>query len=401
MNVRRTFCAAGLFLLGLVSPSLAQDQPTDPWEQMRFRTGPLAWTPTIQLKNLGWDTNVFNAVDEPQRDFTFTLSPQVDWWFRAGRARLHGTNVVDAVYFASFPGERSINQGHQLTFEYPLNRIRPYAGASYLDTRDRPGFEIDARAAHTERGARAGADVRISGKTTLDIGGRFTDYAFDGDAEFLGSNLAQVLNRQAAYGTASIRYKLTPLTTLTLAGEAGREEFDEAPNRDNRSFRVMPGVEFDQFALLKGRASVGFRRLDMVSPEIEDFAGIVANVDLSYVLMGRTRFSVGVDRDVAFSFEELQPYYVLTGVSGLVRQSLARGWDVEVRASRQRLAYRSVSADAGRVDHVDVFGGGVGYRLSGGSRAGAFIERVRRQSPRYVTRDYEGLRGGLTMSYAF
>lgn len=399
MNIRRTIFT-GFLLLAAATLVSAQDQPQDPWEQTRFRTGPLAWTPTVQLKNLGWDTNVFNAVEDPKTDFTLTLSPQIDWWLRAGRARLHGTNVVDGVYFATYTAERSINQRHQLTIEYPLNRIRPYAGASYLDTRDRPGFEIDARAAHTEWTARAGAAIRVSGKTSLDLGGRYTDYAFEGDAQFEGTNLSEVLNRQAAYGAASVRYKLTPLTTLTVLGEAGQEQFKEAPNRDNTSLRLMPGVEFDPFALLKGSASVGFRRLDMKSPAVKDYAGVVARVDLAYVLMARTRFSMGLDRDVAFSFEELQPYYVLTGFSGSVRQSLARGWDLEARAARQRLAYQSATGVPDRVDNVDVFGGGVGYRLSGGSRAGVFVEQVRRRSPRY-NRDYEGLRGGLTMSYGF
>ncbi len=45
----------------------------------------------------------------------------------------------------------------------PLNRLSFTAGADYLNVRDRPGFEIDARSRHTEagvRGARRTACVR-------------------------------------------------------------------------------------------------------------------------------------------------------------------------------------------------------------------------------------------------
>jgi hypothetical protein len=396
----RHILLAALAVLVTAGPATAQSDPPDPWESMRFRTGPLAWTPKIQLKSLGWDTNVFNEVDDPRADFIVTLSPQVDWWLRAGRARLHGTNVVDGVYFATYTTERSINQQHQLTFEYPLNRVRPYVTGSYVDTRDRPGFEIDARAAHTEWGSQAGAAVRLSGKTTLELAGRYTSYAFDGDAEFDGTDLSLILNRVAAYGSSTVRYRLTPLTTLTLLGEVGREEFAESPERDNGSIRVLPGVEFDPFALLKGSAKVGYRRLDMKSPAIPDYSGLVAAVNLAYVLMGRTRLSVGVDRDVQFSYEVLQPYYVLTAFSAAIRQSLARGWDIEARGSRHRMDYASTGGAADRLDTVRSVGGGVGYSLSGGSRIGFYLDSYRRRSPQY-TRDYDSLRGGLSATYGF
>ena len=53
---------------------------------------------------------------------------------------------------------------------------------------------------------------------------------------------------------------------------------------------------------------------------------MVASVNLGYTLMGMTRFGVQVDRDVQFSYEQCEPYYILTGVTGTITQRLsARG----------------------------------------------------------------------------
>jgi hypothetical protein len=111
-----------------------------------------------------------------------------------------------------------------------------------------------------------------------------------------------------------------------------------------------------------------------------------------------------VDRDIQYSYEVDQPYYVLTGVGGSVTRVVGFGWDVVVRAANQSLAYRDTAnvseSTAGRVDRVVSWGGGVGYRLSQGARVGFNADYFSRRSPIYE-RDYEGLRAGLAVTYDF
>jgi hypothetical protein len=166
----------------------------------------------------------------------------------------------------------------------------------------------------------------------------------------------------------------------------------------------MPGIELSPDALLKGSARAGFRRLDMEDASMPDFEGVVASANIAYVLLGRTRFTVAVDRDVQFSYETIRPYYVLTGVGGSVRQTLGMGVDAEVRGSQQRLEYRKASdagdAVADRLDKVDSLGGGIGYTFSGGTRAAFNADYYHRRSPQ-TGRGYEGLRAGLAVTYGF
>lgn len=400
LTIAVALCALGL----LAAPTAARAQlgQPDPWENARKRVGPLAFTPTVSLKTLGWETNVFNNPVDPKRDFVIAPAAQVDWWLRAGRARLHGTNEVWYTRFATFKDQGGLGQNQSLTLEVPLARIKPYVAGSYLDTNDRVGFEIDARARHTESAARAGIVTRLTAKTGIDLYTRYTRFRYTGDDVFLGSTLSRRFNRESSAAGATIRHALTPLTQLQLTADWADEQFDDTPERDNRSFSIVPGVSFEPAALLKGTARVGYRKFDMKRPDVPDFQGVIASVDLSYVLFGRTRFTVRVNRDILFSYDTAQPYYLQTGVGGSVRQGLGRGIDVEARTAKYRLDYRtSTGADVAlrdRVDSVTTFGGGVGYRLGGGSRLAFYIDQHKRASPTLSFRDYDGLRYGFTVS---
>jgi len=367
------------------------------------RIGPVAFTPSLVLKNLGWDNNVFSAGEDPKGDFTATAGGLVNWWMRAGNVRFVGSDYVDYVYFATYASERGWNQGHQLRIEYRLNRSRPYVLGSYASLVDRSNYEINTRQRHSEGVLGAGLEVRATSKTQLDFSARQTSYRFPPDAVSGGQSLAQSLNRTGRIGSATIRYLATPLTTLTMLAEFRHEQYDESPERDNDSFRIMPGVQFDPFALIKGSGRVGYLHLSAPSPSIPDYSGVVADVDLSYVLLGRTRFSVGVKRDIQFSYDIAESYYVLTGVSGSVRQGLGMGWDAEARGSNQRLAYQQVLAGvesaAGRVDRVQSYGGGVGYRLGHGTRGGFNIDYYRRLSD--YSPGYSALRYGISATHEF
>lgn len=223
--------------------------------------------------------------------------------------------------------------------------------------------------------------------------------------------LRDVLNRTTTVGTASLRYRLTPLTTLVMSAEAVRERFQFSPGRDSNGFRLVPGVELDAHALIDGLAKVGYRSLKMLTPGMPDYTGAVASVDLGYRLMGVTRFSVSVKRDVEYSYELFQPYYVLTGLTGSVSQAVGGPWSLTARMGLQRLDYRAVKltdilvpgdVSPGREGRDDIlrFWGGVGYKLGPDVRLGFDVNYFKRRSERY-SQDFSGLRAGTSLTYGF
>jgi hypothetical protein len=312
------------------------------------------------------------------------------------------------VYFQDYAQERSINTSISARYDIDLLHVRPYAIGSYVNTRERPGFEIDVRARRFEHMFGFGADVPLTRRVVFGVLARRQDISYAADAVFLGTYLRDAFDRREDAIEASFRYKLTPLTTLVLKGNAEKARFNYSPLRNSDGVRITPGVEFDAFAIIQGSAFVGLRKLDMLGPRMPDYKGVIASVDLGYTLLGRTRFAVQVARDVYFSFEQSWPYYVQTGATLTITQRIAGPFDAQARFGRQNLDYARMdvqtldpfAAVPDRQDTVYFYGGGFGYHIGQSARLGFNVDSVERRSPLYQ-RTYKGMRVGTALTYGF
>ena len=386
--------------------------------------GPIYVTPRIVLKELGVDSNVFNAAGDPQSDFTFTVGPKVDIWVPvARRALFQGTAGSDLVWYANYSSERSIDPQFAGRGEIYLRRITLFAENEYLNSRQRLNYEIDLRARHVESNSTAGLAVKLTPKFSVELAGRLDETRFDADARFDGVQLQRTLNQTTTGYSVAARQRLTPLTTVVVRYEAIDDEFTFAPERDSHSFRVMPGVEFKPRALVKGSAYVGYRRFTPSQAKVlPEFSGIVAQLGLSYTLMGSTTFGVSYSRDLTYSYEEARPFFVNSSVGLSVRRALGRRFDVLTSADRHVYAYRDLlggnvlggnvpGGDLLAVDVVAValeprvdttwnYAGSVGYRIGKG-RVGFGVTYWQRDSNARTFRNYDNLRFGTTVTYGF
>jgi Putative beta-barrel porin 2 len=385
----------------LARAASAQDG-IDPEGSARFHLGPMRLAPSVTVSNLGVDTNVFNEeTNTPRSDFTATITTKLDSWWRVGRARLNSTNSLDFVYFNQYVGQRSVNPGNQIHVEMPLNRFKPYASVSVLATHQRTA-EIDVRAASVSTNTLTGSQVRLTGKLALDINGGLSRTAYKNTADPLASALHFALTSHAVQTHFAGRYAATPLTTVVLAIERRRDLFDFSSERNSESVSIKPGIEFKPFALVSGSAYVGYRRFRPMTAVVPGFAGTVADVNLAYTLLGTTRLTTQIQRDINFSFESTQPYYLLTGTSASVDRNIAGPWDAIARMGRQKLAYRSVvgslALGSSRTDIVANYGGSLGYRIAHNRRIGVDFDYVRRRSG-VTGHNYQGLRFGISATY--
>jgi len=369
-----------------------------------MRLGPLALKSTLALSNLGIDTNVFNEadVDRPQRDFTMTFTPATDLWLRMGPTWISGTIDVDWVYYNKFASERSANTNFGVGVSRTFNRLALKGGTSRLSTRNRPGFEIDARSRRVEASLEGEVHMRVSARTHIGARAWRRKMAFDQAAVFLGTPLARELDRTSSSRALVVRHDLTALTSLSF--EAGREyeRFASSSLRDSNSTRVAGAVKFQPLALISGDASVGYRNFTPLLGDVPPYRGAIAAVNLSYRLLGTTRLGVQTTREVQHSFDFNQPYYLETGVSGSVQQQVYGPFDVLARIGVRRLGYRdragAVVQGFNRTDSVRTFGVGAGYRLGIDKRIGFAIDRQNRTSG-VDRRQYEGLRIGMSITY--
>jgi hypothetical protein len=376
-------------------------QETEPSDRARIRLGSLALLPRVGLTNVGIDTNVFNQLENAKRDFTATVAPQTDFWLRLGKARVSGNAALNYVYFGHYASERAVNTYDRIRVEAPLNRLTAYATTVLVNARERSGYDIDARVRRSERTVSLGVDMRVGRKTAAGIARWRTGVSFGADEVVLGNRVADALDRTADGLRASLWHRLTPLTTLLVEADAQRDRFDVSAGRDADTLRIMSGVDLDPFALISGSARVGYRWHDARSSDAPGFSGLVAATDLSYALLGATRFSIHVERDIAYSFDVAERYYLQTGVSTDVTQKVSPRWDVRTRWAWYRLDYKHVQAHAlgaGRRDGVREVGAGVGLSVGPRTRLGVDVNHYNRRSDRSI-REFNGLRLNTSVTY--
>ena len=385
-------------------PAAAQQVPApseDPVAEAPVRFGVVAFDPRIGLTQLGIDNNVFNSVSNPQSDFTFTVVPGTEIFLRTGRGLLTLDGELEFVHFGEFKSERSVNSSIRGQYEFRFNRLRPYVSASWLDTRQRPGFEIDARARHFERDFHAGTDLRLASKSTVRFDFRDLNYTFAGDQVFNGEALNEELNRTSRAVELSWRQRLTVLTTWVMRVARQTERFHFEDLRNSNSYRFETGFELGRFALIRGSAFAGFRNLAPAAGGIiPEFSGVTAALDVSYTAPTQTRLALAVDRDIEYSYEEGTPYYLQTGWTVTLTQRIVGRWDVQLNGGRDRLAYEGLLPVDTRTDSVGRFGGGVGYTVGQDLRLSFDVNSYYRSSvdPR---REYGTIRGGLSVTYGY
>ena len=127
---------------------------------------------------------------------------------------------------------------------------------------------------------------------------------------------------------------------------------------------------------------------------------MVGSVDLGYTLLGRTRFTVGVQRDLSYSYRPDQRDYLQIGVDLSVTHRLANAWDVGGRWGRFRLIYPVEDSSATQAERVRAYGFDVGYRIEK-TRVGVQVARQTRTSDFSGARHYEQTQIISSLSYEF
>jgi Putative beta-barrel porin 2 len=391
-------------LLASAVPAAAQSVLKDPSEAARFRIGGFRFTPFLAITDLGVDTNVYNESDSenPKQDTTATLGPGLEYWFRLGRARVAAKTDVTYSWFRQYSDQRSWNTDNSGTITLPINRLSLFADGIYLHGRVRPGFEIDTRSFRTDAGYGGGLDMRVSAKSTVRVEAHKRSMDFKDDEFYNGTNLSRALNRDTTSGAVSLRQALTPLTTFVVKTEYLEDRFEFASLKDANAVAILPGFELDPLALISGKVFVGYRHYDALNPLVPDYSGLIGNVEATYHAHA-TKFLGKFNRDITYSYETSQPYYLLTDVGLEVTQRITTRWDIVGDVGHQWLGYRQLevgtSVAEDRTDRSYRVGGGTGYRLGENVRVGVLVEYYHRSSNTRDLRQYNGLRMGGSFTY--
>ncbi len=385
--------------------SYAQTGPgSDPLETMPFRFGLLGVNPTLAITNFGVDDNIFDDSTDPKSDFTMTVTPRLQARLRSGNLLFSGSAASGLVYYQKFDDQRSVDYATDGRMDVDLGWLRPYALGSFLDTRERLNVEIDARAPRTQTTVAVGTNMTLSPRTGLVFALRRAGLDFAEGDTFEGVPLATALNSTTNTVEGGIEFFLTPLTTLSVTASGQTDRFDSSPERNADTLRILPSIRMEAPAIIQGSLAVGYRRFSALDPDTPDYSGLVVQGSLTHTFGEWTKIDLALSRDVQYSFEETEPYYLSTGFRVVLTQQLQEAVDVRGTMGRDRLDYRE-EATSGvpndtRTDRATVLGGGMGYRLQPNLRVGVDVEFAKRSSDR-PDRRYDRTRVFASMTYGF
>jgi hypothetical protein len=390
---RRAAGIAAALTLARAGVAFAGQDPTPPGTVV---LGPVQIRPSLILKDMGYDENVFNDPVDPKHDFTFTLSPTANVSFRMRRLRLRYITATDYVYYQTYKEERGTNTSSAAFMEFDLGLLKPYGSISGLNTKTRLDSEVDKRARHRDLAYSAGVSFKVASRTNLIFNGTQTTVAFDPGVEFRGVDLHRSFDGRRRGVDAGISVVLTPFTTLTVSLAREQQRFQLSPDRNSNSWRVTPSFTFSPTGVITGAASVGYRRFKPVSHTLPGYSGLVSNVAVGMTLYGRHQVSTLFSRDVQYSYETANAYYVGTG--GTTTWTLSVVGPIDVRATGGHFLMDYGRTTAGGHDSTTTYGGGVGYNFSNRARLGLNTDWSRRDSNRSAQRGYRNHRifAGLT-----
>jgi hypothetical protein len=393
-----------LLLAGRVTTAFAQ-APTpvvEPATQAGVQIGPFSMRPTVILRDVGFDSNVFNEPADPRGDFTATIGAKLDVSARLTRIQGTYSSFYEYLYFKTYDSERGSNRGAEGRVDVLLGRLRPYIAAGITNSHDRPTSEIDARAHRQQGNVGLGVTALAFSHTAVSVGYRHSGVDYAADEQFRGVNLADELNGHSDSITLGGDIELSSLTAVSVIGERVRDRFEFSPERDADSFRLGVTATLQPLALISGRATVGVRAFRPQSSLLREFTGLTAAIAVGYSFLSDTRISVAFDRDLRYSFEQLTPYYISTAGRVAVTKRMIGNLDGQVFAGAERIAYEA-RLDAPAIsnrDSVRTYGAGIGYRVRDGGRLALNFDQTKRSS---TANDREYSRGRIytTLTYGF
>jgi len=400
---RRAATIAFLGVLAMASAARAQE---DPPKDGRFITGPLAWTPTFELRDAGIDSNVFNTPTDPKQDTTATARSQVDSVLKLGLLRATTVGSLAYNYFEQYTSQRGLNRRVATQLEMPAARFSPNVTASWARLKERSGNEIDIRTPRTDLSYAGGLQARLTSKLSIIAAAGRQKTTYDSGFTFHDTEVARQLNRETTMATVMARVPLTPLTTLSIDATAAHDDFSFRPAAATDNGRLDARFEFAPDAVIRGAASVGYHSMQpyyrqTTRSTTAAFSGITSSIDLGYTLLGVTRFVGHFARDANYSLYINQPYYLSTSGGLEILQRLFGPVDLNVRGSVESLDYPPTEIEGAYLDTAKTFAGGLSIRVSREAVLALLYDNSERRSARGREFEYQRRRIYTTITYGF
>ncbi len=405
----RTAAACFVVAVLFAAPALAAETKERPG---RFQVGPFWFTPKIELRSAGRNSNVYNQENSGISDAAAVLSPSLELGLPVGRrSRFASEGFLNLNWFREQASERSTDRGFTVRGESDLGPVTVFGETGRGWYKQRFTIDLDERLLYRERAASAGAAVKLGSKLTAT--GSVEARRFEIDAPADVPSLAASLDRDTRTLRVEARYALTRRTGLLVSNEWIRDQFDETigvASREVNSKRLLAGFDFSSQAL-SGRFLAGVRAYpaerDSAAPS---YQGPALSASLAFPVSNQARLKLEAEREVYYASRP-----GLLGDGTLARNSYV-SWRSRAELSLElpfdllarpllgledasyQLPYEAAALPFDASSHRWTYGGTLLRVFSKGFKIGGGITWERR-SGRAPTNPYRGASWGLQAEY--
>ena len=301
----------------------------------RWRIGELRVNAAFSLANAGYDSDIYFGYFQNTKTPDWTLTAAVPVQVLIPLSKRVVLDVSDApqyLFYLDTKKERAWNNVFQSRIHVALDRIYVQGGVDSANVRRRLSPELDINVRERTDSLNGLVFWQAAQETSFAVVYNRTRFDY-GDAEYSGTRLSDVLNRNEDFVNLVAYAQPHPRWRPFLNGQYGVYTFTNQAFglRDAKSYGIFGGVEFvrrpaetEVRRALQGSFRLGYMRLEMVDPSQRDGSGFSAEANVTLEVTGRTSFHALFSRGFEFSVYSGASYYLGTGYGGGIVQRLSR-----------------------------------------------------------------------------
>jgi hypothetical protein len=283
---------------------LFRDEREDIINTAKYRIGPFWIYPSIGLRDIGYDNNVYYEREDqaPVSDYTLTVFSTIRLYYL-----FHHSIIIslrenpEYVYYFEEKKERGWNNIFSPEIRVLLlNRF--VLNGSYLDSkmRYRATSEFNSRVNEYRKGFKGSLFFETGRGTSLGISESSEEITY-GDVPDL--SISRSLNRKEQEANLELYYRIIPESFLFFKG--GYKEYSFVDPlyrwRDAYSYQAYSGIQFPILGRIRGALSLGYKKLMPRDMNKQKFSGLIGDANLNF-RVSRFAFHFGFNRDCYFSY---------------------------------------------------------------------------------------------------
>lgn len=337
MRYKLAYCVLGLLTVALSVNAQeglrdrergfsASQQISSDLRKARFRSGSFYLLSSISLSDIGYESSFFVPTTEQGSGISFGLSAPNRLYYVPSKKAVFSVQATPEYTFFSGSGKgRSNNQFGYVTrgdAQFLLNHLYLdfYAGRS--DSLVPYSGEIDRLVTRAQDSVGLNGEIKYSSKTSLAFQTGYRGTKFPESRYQPADVPINLLNRNEQNYRLSFIHKTFPLTSLNVAAERANYTFGNSSSKDSHRTFVGAGLSYAD-----GRNTIRFEagpaKLEFRDPSQKNYSGILANAD--YTRRGTLwTFGASANRDLEFSLEPANNYYVLDRATLLLEYAATR-----------------------------------------------------------------------------